>query len=386
MFFPRRPHYFSEELDREVVELYWHTTLYNLALNLSFIFEPIFLYALKFSLAQIMFFYVLVYFGYSILIFPATKIAARIGYKHAIFISGIFYIVYWIGLYQIKFHPSLFLIVPFFFALQKSFFWPSYDADVAISSAQAQRGREVGVLFSLVELASIIGPVIGGLLSFKFGFPVLFSVSALIMLVSTYPLFLSPEIYTKHQFHFKNFWHLLRRYPYNFFGYWGYAEDLMLMSLWPLYMFLIVPQLFSVGLITTFASFVAVMLMLYIGKLFDGKNRLPLLQIGSVFYGLTWIYRFFATTMGSVVGFDIATRLGKGLVNVPLISTTYGIAGTNGPDRAIAYSVFYEFSLSIGKIFTALVAIWILGATRNIPMVFMFVGVMTMFYGLIRKK
>lgn len=386
MFFPRRPHYFSEELDREVVELYWHTALSNLAVNLTFVFEPIFLYKLGFSLAQVMFFYLLLYTSYAVFIMPVTKIATRLGYKHAIFTSSVLYIIYWIVLYQIKFHPLLFFIAPLLFGLEKSFFWPSYDADVAISAAHAQRGREVGVLFSLIELASIIGPVIGGLLSFQFGFRALFSVSALIMLVSAYPLFRSPEIYTKHQFHFKNFWHLLRRYPYNFFGYWGYAEDLMLMSLWPLFMFLIVPQLFSVGLITTFASLVAVMLMLYLGKLFDGKNRLPLLQIGSVFYGLTWVYRFFATTMGSVVGFDIATRLGKGLVNVPLISTTYGIAGTDGPDHAIAYSVFYEFSLSIGKIFTALAAIWIIGATRSIPLVFMFVGIMTMFYSFIRKK
>jgi hypothetical protein len=73
------------------------------------------------------------------------------------------------------------------------------------------------------------------------------------------------------------------------------------------------------------------------------------------------------------------------MVNVPLLATTYSIAGTNGPDHAIAYAVFYEFSLSIGKLFTALMAIWILSLTGSIPLVFVGVGVLTMFYALLRK-
>src|SRR6185503_7011895 len=99
---------------------------------------------------------------------------------------------------------------------------------------------------------------LGGFISFQFGFPILFGVSAFLMLISVYPLTASPEIYAKHTFRFKNFWDIVKKYPYNFFGYWGYAEDLMLMSLWPLYVFFAVPQVFSVGIIITFASLIAV--------------------------------------------------------------------------------------------------------------------------------
>ena len=135
----------------------------------------------------------------------------------------------------------------------------------------------------------------------------------------------------------------------------------------------------------TFASIVAIVVMLYIGELIDQKKLPKLLPIGAVFYGYSWLFRFLATGIGTLVGFDIATRLGKAMVNVPLLATTYSIAGTSGPDHAIAYAVFYEFSLAVGKVFTALLAIWILSLTGSIPLVFMFVGVLTMFYGLLRK-
>src|SRR5207253_2129910 len=99
----------------------------------------------KFSLIQIMFFYAICYSTYALVIMPITKITAKIGYKHAILISSIVYVSYWTALYQIKFHSVLFFIAPILFALQKSFFWPPYNADVALSNIKKQRGRELGV-------------------------------------------------------------------------------------------------------------------------------------------------------------------------------------------------------------------------------------------------
>ncbi len=385
MFLARRYHYFSHDVNREVIELYWNTALFNLATNLSYIFEPIFLFNLGFSLVKIMSFYVLVYFSYAVLVIPLTKITAKIGYKHAILTASFFYVLYWIVFYQIKFNSDWFFVAAVLFALQKCFFWPSYNADVAINNVKDQRGREIGVLFSVIEFVGILGPILGGFISYQFGFLILFVSSMVLMLASTYPLFLSPEIYTKHQFYFKNFWVILKKFSRNFFGYWGFAEDLMLMSLWPIFLFMTVSGVFYVGFIITVASLLAVMIMLYLGKLIDKYQKLPILPISAVFYGMTWIFRFLASSLSTVVIFDILTRLGKGMVTVPMESKTFEIAGEKGPDYAIAYSVFFEFSLAVGKIFTALIAIWILSATGSFGLVFMAVGILTMLYSLIKK-
>jgi MFS family permease len=377
--------YFSYPIKKEIEELYWNTGLYNLALNLTYIFEPIFLYNLGFSLTEIMFFYTVLYTAYTVLIIPISKITSKIGYKHAIFISSLAYIAYWFLLYQIKFHPGLFLVAPILFAIQKSLYWPPYNADIAISNIKNQRGREVGVLFSVIEVVAILGPIVGGFISYQFGFVALFTTAAILMVASVYPLFRTPEVYTRHEFRFKNFWAIVRKYPQNFFGYWGYAEDLMLMSLWPIFMFIVIPEIFSVGAIITFASLIAVVLMLYLGKLVDRYKKVNFLPIGAVFYGFTWLFRSFAPNVGGVITFDILTRLGKGIVNVPLLSRTFEVAGLRGPDFAIAYAVFFEFSLAVGKVLTALLAIWILNSTGSITNVFILAGTMTMLYGLIRK-
>ncbi|MDP3993947.1 MAG: MFS transporter [bacterium] len=377
-------HYFTYRLNQEAREVYWHSFLNSVALSLVFIFEPIFLYTRGYQLTQIMWFYVQVYVWYAILISVGAKFASHYGYKHSIFLSNIFYVVYWILLLSIQNHPSLFYLAPVFFALQKSWFWPAYDADIALSSPPIQRGREIGALFSIIQLGLIIGPFVGGFISDSFGFAALFVAASVLMLFSAYPLFKSPDIHARHSFRLKNLWAVFKAHKINFFGYWGYAEDLMVMSLWPIFIFIAVSDFFEVGVISTIGAVIGTMIMLYIGKLTDRTDKRKLIRLSSLFYGVTWLFRFLSHGTVSVLGFDALTKAGKDTLNVPMVSLTFDHAAKRGPDYAIAYSVFYEFSLSIGKIVTALLAIAILGAGLSIFWVFAMAGILTMLYGLLK--
>lgn len=386
MLFPTRPHYFSHTINKEVKEIFWQAFISNLALSITTLFEPIFLYQLGYSLKDILWFYCLVYIGYAVFVFLGAKVISKIGYKHAMLLSNFMYVLYWVLLYQVKYHPMLFMVAPFIFALQKSLFWPAYHADIACNSGKDQQGREVSMLFSLVQVASIAGPLLGGLVSGYLGFHALFFISSVLMVASAYPLFRSSEIYTKHAFHFRTFWTILKERWTNFFGYWGYAEDLMIMSLWPVYVFLAVPALMDVGALVTVASLIAIVIMLYVGKVVDEKKKTHLMQGSAVFYGLTWIIRQFAIGFPAVFAFDALTRTGKALVSVPMMAITYRIAGESTPDHAVAYGVFHEFSLSVGKVVMALIGIWILAETQNIYYVFILAGAMTMLYGVLKEK
>lgn len=385
LFFSHHPHYFSTHVNREVKEVYWATAIATFALSLVFIFEPIYLYTLGYSLVEILWFYFFVYCWYSGLVCFSAKITSRIGYKHSIFISNIFYVLYWITLFFVGTYDLLFFVAPLFFALQKCFFWPAYNADIALGSAKQQTGREVGALFSEIELISVIAPLIGGAISSFLGFGALFGLASILILGSVIPLFRSPDIYNRHKFTFKNFAKVIKNHAWNFFGYWGYAEDLMIMSIWPIFIFIAVGQFFGVGALSTVTSLVATALMLYVGSLTDKMAKRPLIQIASIYYGLTWVFRFLAETVASVFVFDALHKFGKATVNVSMVSLTYEIAAKKGVDQAFAYSVFYEFSLAIGKIVTALAAIAILVYFGNIHYVFILAGLMTMLYGLLRK-
>ncbi len=177
----------------------------------------------------------------------------------------------------------------------------------------------------------------------------------------------------------------MRKNIRNFFGYWGYAEDLMVMSLWPVYMFIVIPSFLNVGAVSTIATIIGTVLMLYIGKVTDRSKKRSLIGTSAIFYGVTWLFRSLGQNVPTVLTFDTLTKTAKDVVNVPMMALTYERAASEkGPDNAIAYSVFYEFSLSIGKIVTALAGIAILSAGGSIFAVFAVVGVLTMFYALLK--
>lgn len=377
-------HYFSKKINREVKEVYWHSFLNSLALSLVFIFEPIYLYSLGYDLKAIMWFYLMVYAWYCGLIFFGARFASRFGYKHAILVSNIFYVAYWITLFSARAHPALFFAAPVLFALQKSWFWPAYNADVALGSARTQRGREVGVLLSLVQVAFVAGPFLGGFVSEQFGFFTLFALAAVTTIASVYPLFRSPEVYSRHDFKFRNFWSTVKTYTRDFFGYFGFAEDLMVQSLWPVYMFIVIPNFLEVGTVSAIAAAIGTVIMLYVGKLADRLPKSRLITSASVFYAVTWVLRFAARGVAPVLTFDALTKVGKDTLIVPMNSLVFERAGSKGPDHAIAYSVFYEFSLSFVKVATALAAIGILAAGGSIYWIFALTGALVLFYNFLR--
>ncbi|MDP4000897.1 MAG: MFS transporter [bacterium] len=379
------PKYFSRHLDTEIKEIYWETIIASLALSMVLIFEPIYLFTLGFSISKILLFFAQVYGWYLILIPLGAKFAGKWGYKKSIFISNIFYVLYWILLFLIGSNQMLFFVAPIFFALQKTFFWPAYNADIAINSGKKQTGREVGALFATVQIVSVIGPFIGGVISYKFGFMTLFVTVSVLMLVSVYPLSRSPEMYSTHIFTFRNFWNIWKNKYVNFIGYWGFAPHMMMITIWPVVIFLAISNVFGVGVITTVASALAAVLMLYIGRLTDKMHGPDLVKLSSLFYSMTWVFRFLALGVPAILAFDVLTKFGQGVLDVEGNSLTFEIAGSQKADYAIAYSVFYEFSLSVGKIVLALGGIWILALGGSISMIFVLAGALTLLFGLLRK-
>lgn len=379
------PHYFSYHPNKEVRELYVHAIINNMAIGMAYIFEPIFLFSQGYGYISILWFYVMVYCWYTLLVGIGGKVASRLGFKHAIFISIIFYALYWLSLAFIHEVPILFFVAPFMYALQKSFFWPAFNTEAALNFVNRQRGREVGALFSLIEVSYIVGPIIGGLISSKLGFLPLFGIAAVLMLISVYPLFRSPDIHIKHEFQFKDLWAIIKERLSNFFGYWGYAEDLMIQSLWPVFLFSIIQGYFAIGIVMTLSAVLSSLIMLGLGKFIDEHKNENLTRVMGIVYGSSWFVRGLVKSIPTVLGMEFISRALKGLTNVSLMSLTYEIAASKDKNYAIAYMVFVEFSLSIAKVITALGCIAILWYTGSIFWAFALAGWLTMFYGLLKR-
>ncbi|MFA5052120.1 MAG: MFS transporter [Patescibacteria group bacterium] len=374
------PHYFSKHPSRDLKELFWSVGLMDLGIASVTLFEPIFLYTAGYSLKHIVFFYFMVYALYSLFLPFIGRWIGRIGYEHSIFYSQFFLIAYYLALFAIPAVPIFFYLAPFMYALQKSLYWPAYHADFAEFSSTEQRGREVGGIESLHMIVFIVGPFIGGAILEWTNFSVLFIVVSVFFIMSAFPLLRIKEIYSPVKFSyaevFRELWDSQHRR--NFLAYMGFGEELIVLTLWPIFIYLVVTDYLKIGTIVAFATLVTGFLILYVGRAADRYRKENILRFGSILYFISWIIRGFATKVWHVFSLDTLSRFSKEALFVPLVAMTYNQAKKYG---VLSYTVFYEQSIAVAKCLTAAALILIVHyfASPWVPM-FVLAGVCSLMY------
>ncbi len=377
----RLPRYFAVAISQQIGELYASTAIADLAIALVLLFEPIFLYdVLGFSVIEVLLFFAAVYALYIVLIPFGAKIISRYGYDHGIFFSIPFQIIFWVLLFGAQDNFKLIYFAPLAFAIEKSLFWPSFHAIVARFARDGQRGREFSVLYAIVNLMQIGGPFVGGLLAEHYGLGATLIVASLIYSCSFIPLFLTREVFTPRIYKFRDTWQLYKTYPLKFIGYMGFGEELLALTIWPIFIYTVVSDYQDLGALVTVSTLVATILALYIGKVTDLHSKRLMIKIGSFFYGLVWLARLIVTTAFGVFAVDALSRTSKDLVFIPLSTVTYERAEAS---HILPYVVFFEQSLSIGKFLAAVVGIIVFALTGSFVALFIAAAVFSLLYMLV---
>ncbi|MBT6690950.1 MFS transporter [Candidatus Parcubacteria bacterium] len=355
--------FLPHHMKRQVKELFISTTLVNLALALVMIFEPIYLYQIGYSLQKIMFFYLIAYFLYFILMPLGGKFARRKGYEIGMLIGTFLFIAYYTGLFLIGQHDWLFYVAPIFLALQKTFYWPAYHADFARFSDATEEGREVSAMNVASSLVYIVGPAAAGFIIFTWGYGTLFVIASILFVGSNISTLATKEKFTPRDFSYKKVYSNLfsKKNRSDFFAYLGYGEELILMVVWPVFISIIIIDVFNLGLIVALATLITTLVTLYIGKLSDSRNKRKILSLGSTFYSLAWFIRIFITNTVGVFFVDTMSKLGKNTISIPLMAITYEKAkDVRQSERSHIMNsiVFFEMSLVAGKL-VAILAIYL---------------------------
>ncbi|MBL8030773.1 MAG: MFS transporter [Candidatus Doudnabacteria bacterium] len=350
----RLPHYFTTKLRTEVKELYVATAIADLALATMLIFEPIFLYqSVGFSVPKILLFFAAVYAWYVVLIPIGAKFAARFGFKHSLIASVPFQLLYWACLYFALEYPQLVWVAAFLYGLEKSFYWPAFHSVVAQFANQGQVAREFSFLTALIQLAQILGPVAGGFIAQVAGGQNLLIVAGAIYSLAIIPLFFHKEKGSKKPYRFADTLRLYKVHVYKMLGYWGFGEELLALTIWPIFMFIAVQGYGATGGAVTLAAAISAIISLYMGKWTDTHPKRPLIKLGGLMTAVTWLVRPWFPSPQGVTSVDTGARVAKNVSFIPICTVTYERAEASS---IVPYVVFFEQSLAIGKLLTALAA------------------------------
>ena len=378
----------AAKLSRQVSELFASNLIITLATAMVAIFEPIYLYVQGFSLVQILYFFLAVYVAYFLLVPLGAKFARNFGYEKAMYLASPFLIGYYAFLYLIPTGREFIYLAIAALVLQKVFYWPAYHADFARFGRSDERGREVGNLLLITSLVAIIAPLIGGLVVENWGWATLFVAVSILILASNLPMVTTPEKFQPKPF---SYWHAYRRLGYaenrrNFFGFLGFGEELIVLVIWPVFIFTVLKDFLSVGSLVAVATLVTTLVLLYVGRMTDGdsSHRRSLLKIGSIFYSAAWWLRLLATGPLAVFLVDTLSRITKDVVVVPMMAMTYDHASETSVMKTV---VFFEMSLVVGKILAILISLVALEFLPNsFAAMFVIAALMALLYSLVKYE
>ncbi len=348
---------------RQVRELFISTTLVNLALAMVMIFEPIYLYQVGYSLGKIMLFYLIVYGLYFFTLPLGGRFSRRFGEEYGIFWGTVLYICFYIMLFFINQYDWIFYVAPLVYTAQKTFYWPAYHADFARFASQEDKGREVSAMNVLSALVYIAGPVLAGFIIEEWGYGALFTMVSIIFLVSNIATLITKERFKPGDFSYQDAYKMLfsRENRKSLLAYIGFGEELIVLVVWPVFISIVIADVFDLGLVVTLTTLITTVATLYIGKLADSRNKKKILSLGSIFYSLAWFFRILVNSTVGVFLVDTMSRLGKNIVSVPLISLTYENARDMEEHHRKSLMnriIFFEMSLIVGKVL-AIIAVYV---------------------------
>lgn len=380
--------YFANHMSRQMKELFFSSVILHFATSAVAIFEPIYLFTLGFDLRGILFFYLFIYILYFFLLPLGGKIARMHGYERSILFSTPFLIIYFLSLFAIKFHYIFIAVAIVSIAIQKILYWPGYHADFAKSGKQKERGREISNFYLLAATVSIIGPAFGGLLITFFGFKTLFVVASVLILFSNIPLLTTPERFKPKPFSYKTALKDVFRKEkrHKFMGYLGFGAEMVEVAVWPIFIYTIVVGYDKIGFLISGSIFIGIISAFFIGRAIDAKKQhLGLIRLGVILTSIIWVIRIIITKTFGIFITDVAHRITRLAVALPMSAVTYNDAQKSSVMRSI---IFKEMVLCIGKGGAAILGIIILSfKTMEESWVYLFVlaAVLTLFYSFFRR-
>jgi hypothetical protein len=375
------PHYFTSKVRKEIEHLYASVGIGNLAIAIIGLFEPIFMYhVVGLTVSEVLLFNAAVYALYALIIPLGGKIAAHFGYAHSIFFSIPFQIIFWFTLLGAEKNITLLVIAALSLAIQKTLYWPALHASLARFSGKQQRGREFSVMYAIMNLMQIIGPMLGGFLSAVLGIEAIFVIASVIYFCSAIPLLWSKENFVPKPYRFHDTVALYKTFPTKFFGYFGFGEELLVLTIWPIFIYLILTNYQDTGALVTVSTLIATGLALYIGFYTDNHSKRSLLRSGNVIYILTWLARLPVVSPFATFITDALSRTTKSLVFIPTSTLTYERAEQT---HILPYVVGFEQMLAIGKLLAALIGMIVFTATGSFSDLFILAAIFSLFYFLI---
>ncbi len=301
---------------KEIKLFYASLGIFNFATSIIEIFIPLYFLDKGFSVSSILLFFALTQLGRFVFLPLGAWLSCSFGAKKIMSMAFVLSIVFYMLLREISDLSFNFYFSSVFYGMIQAFLWLTILVHLSKISPDKDKGKIVGRLSVYTAIASATCPVLGGLVIAAYGFSSAFLLVVLLIIPSIFLLLITPERSKIRKIHFGSV-NIKKVYPDLIAnGFFNFQEFLGLI-VWPIFIFIILPQYNTIGFIQTIALFVSIIAFHFIGNLTDKVRRKKILFYGSMANSAVSISRVFASSFASIFLFNTASIFTKALQDIP---------------------------------------------------------------------
>ncbi|MBU0618709.1 hypothetical protein KKD62_00570 [Patescibacteria group bacterium] len=339
------------------------SVLRAIGMSLVNLFIPVYVYQLSGSFVGVMIFYSLYHLLVIVSAYLAGRIIRLIGVDWAIFFGALLRAGF-LGLMILGKNQLWFIwLAAILWGLAVNLHWCSYHYSVfGLKTGGGRFGKETSLIYLAERLGITLAPLIGGLLIAGFGFTPVFAIAFILIILSGLPQFFDSFTKSGMQFDFKaiikNFIQPKnRRFLTGFIG--AGFRSVLVVSVWPLFIFLVIKNYTVFGGLKTGAQIVSLFLIWWLGKRIDKKGP-EILKLGVILNSINWLIRAFLQSPITIFASEAFHGWGELLVLEPFDAATYQSLSSR---HKLEFLTFREISIHLGGLVTCLIVLglWYLG-------------------------
>ena len=312
------------------------------------IFIPIYLLNIGHSFQEMIIFFIILHTVGLICSFLVGKLANHVGFLK-LFIGSIFFTLLYYGLLQLLEAGSVSLwVAAIAGGISSALYWIPFHVLFLRFTEENKFGTETGKMFALPKFAQLLAPILGGALILWQGFLSGFILSGVLLLVSLIPLRkvkTKDEHDTKAQLTLSKGWELLKKHKRYFVGEVIDNVEQETGWLWPIFIYLNLLTILSVGFVGTISAIASIIIMLLLGSYLDRNKKLPVLRMGAALKIISWAARVFGRSSIALYGLTLFGSLVNPVLAIPYNAMLY----QNARKDDINFIVFREVPVVLGR-------------------------------------
>lgn len=344
--------------------VYLASTIRTFALSLLGIFTPLYVYQVLEGtpifatrteiLIGVIGYYVIHRLTLLLVNIPASYFIAEVrgGFRKSMLLSNILHAGNLLFLIFAEHRPWLLLPAAVIGGALIPFYWIPYHLIFVEDGKERSFAKQISSVSILNNIASVVAPLIGGLVIAFVGFETLLVVVLFLIVASTFPIFSMRH----HERHFvpplKMLWRdfFRRGFRKDLVAFLGAgAQNVGTAVVWPIFLFTIVGSFVGLGALTSGVVLVSILVVLVLGRVVDKKGKRRVLRLGACSRSALWGVQAFVSTVPQAFLARTAAQIAAEFLWLPFDAIVYRNASAGNP---FEYIILREWALNLGRLLT----------------------------------